>query len=107
MKHACKYNTDLLKGMSTTLRKHFRENPPCTEDPIYQQYCLKHLPYKLRLQYEWEQTTQEQRQQYLDLLNEGTSIGEAYETVGISFEAALEITNRSINTFHYLGRTAE
>jgi hypothetical protein len=102
----CKYNTDHTAGYSKSLLKILAENPICNSVPEYHGYCLKHLPYNLKLQYEWEQTTQEQRQEYLDLIRHGKSIGDAREIAGISFEAALEVTNRSIDSFLYLRKTA-
>lgn len=99
------------RGMDTftdpVLRKYVREHPLCTKAPEYGEYCIEHLPPAERRQYEWEQTTQEQRQKYLDLLHTGKTIGEAYQEAGISFEAALEVTNRSLDQFHFLKRTAE
>jgi hypothetical protein len=103
----CGYNTDHTRGYSRSLLKYLAENPICKAKPQYHGYCLDHLPYKLKLQYEWENTTQEQRQQYLDLINSGKSIGEAQEIAGISFEAALEVTNRAIGNYAYLKREAE
>jgi len=103
----CKYNSDHTAGFSRSLLKYLAENPICKSAPEYHNYCLSHLPYKLKLQYEWVHTTQEQRQQYLDLINDGKTIGEARDIVGISFEAALEVTNRAINSYMYLSRTAQ
>lgn len=103
----CKYNTDHTHGYSRSLIKYLQQNPICKNAPEYHEYCLKHLPYKLKLQYEWEQTTHEQRQNYLDLLNSGKSIGTAREMAGVSFEAALEITNRAIGNYAYLKKEAE
>jgi len=102
----CKYGNDLAKGMSRSLRKYMAENPLCKIEAEYEGFCIKHLPYDLKLRYEWEQTPQEKRQQYLDLVNSGKSIGEAREIAGVSFEAALEITNRAINTYRYLDKVA-
>lgn len=103
----CGYNMDHTAGFSRSLIKYLAEHPICKTPPAYHGYCLDHLPYKLKLQYEWEQTTQDQRQNYLDLLNSGKSIGEARELAGVSFEAALEITNRAIGNYAYLKREAE
>lgn len=103
----CGYNTDHTSGYSRSLLKYLAENPICKSKPAYKGYCLDHLPYKIKLQYEWEQTTHEQRQQYLDLINSGKSIGAARDIVGISFEAALEVTNRAIGNYAYLKKEAE
>lgn len=103
----CGWNTDNTIGYSRSLLKYLAENPICKAAPQYHGYCLDHLPYKLKLQYEWEQTTPEQRQEYLDLLHTGKSIGTAREMVGISFEAACEITNRAIGNYAYLKKDAE
>lgn len=103
----CGYNTDHTAGYSRSLLKFLAENPICKSKPEYHGYCLDHIPYKLKLQREWENTTHEQRQQYLDLINAGKSIGEAHDIVGISFEAALEVTNRAIGNYAYLKKDAE
>ena len=103
----CGWNTDHMQGFSRSLVRYLLEHPTCKNKPEYHGYCLEHLPYKLKLQYEWEQTTQEQRQNYLDALNAGNSIGDAREIAGISFEAALEVTNRAIGNFAYLKKEAE
>lgn len=103
----CKRNTDFTAGYSRSLMKYLLENPTCKAAPQYHGYCLDHLPYKLKLQYEWENTTHDQRQHYLDLLRDGKTVGEAREIAGISFEAALEVTNRAIGNFAYLKREAE
>lgn len=104
----CKWNTDHMTGFSPSLRKYLMENPTCKNTPMYEGYCsTEHMPYKLRLQYEWEQVPQEKRQEYLDLINSGKSIGTAREMVGISFEAAIEITNRAIGNYYYLKKDAE
>jgi len=79
----------------------------CDSKPEYKGYCLEHLPYKLKLEREHSLVPQETRQKYLDLLHEGKSIAEARELAGVSFEAALEITNRSIKNYAYLGKEAE
>lgn len=101
-KTLCGFNTDHSAGYSRSMLKYLAENPICKAAPQYKGYCLDHLPYKLKLQREWENTTHDQRQEYLDLINSGKSIGDAREMVGISFEAALEITNRAIGNFAYL-----
>lgn len=101
----CKRND--MPGYTKKLQKYFRENPICKSEPQYEGYCIEHLPYALKLQYEWEQTTPEQRQNYLDLLHSGKSIGEAREQAGISFEAALEVTNKAIGNYAYLKKDAE
>lgn len=103
----CRRNIDFTAGYSRSLMKYLLDHPTCTAKPVYQGYCLAHLPYKVKLQYEWGKTTPEQRQQYLDLLHEGKAIGEAREIVGISFEAALEVTNHAIGNYAYLKREAE
>lgn len=108
MNAICKWNTDHMTGFSRSLRIYLMKNPTCKNDPKYKGYCsTEHMPYEVRLQHEWEQTTHEQRQQYLDLLHSGKSIGTAREIVGISFEAAIEITNRAIGNYTYLKREAE
>lgn len=104
----CKWNTDHMNGFSASLRKYLIANPTCKAQPVYEGYCSpEHMPYKLRLQYEWEQVPAEKRQEYLDLLHSGKSIGQAREIAGISFEAALEVTNRAIDHYAYLKREAE
>lgn len=103
----CSYGSDLIRTYPRRLRQYMLENPLCKRDAEYCGYCIEHLPYKLRLQYEWEQTMPEQRQKYLDLLHQGKTIGEAREIAGVSFDAALEITNRAVGTAHYLKREAE
>lgn len=102
----CKWNTDHTKGYSRSMLKYLAEHPICPKGPEYQGYCLSHLPYQIKLQYEVEQTTLEQRQQYLDLIHQGKTIGEAYKAAGISFEAALAVTNNAIASFSYLKREA-
>jgi len=63
----------------------------CDAEPEYKGYCLDHLPYQYRLDYEHNQVTQEIRQKYLDHIHNGKSIGEAQKLAGISFEAAIAI----------------
>ena len=100
-KQLCDYGQDLARKIK--LPSEFRL---CKKPVEYQDYCLEHLPFELQKQREWENTPQETRQKYLDLLHEGKSIGEARDIVGISFEAAIEITNRSIGKYLYLERSA-
>lgn len=106
MSKVCKWGEDIHATMSKRLQKYMQENPLCKKAPEYQGFCLHHLPHNLKLQREYELTSPKDRQAYLDLINSGKTIGEAYKTVGISFEAALEITNRAIQTVHFLSRTA-
>lgn len=103
----CRFSDDMLKGVRGELRKYMLENPSCKEAPEYEGYCMKHLPFKLRLQYEYEQTTKEQRQQFLDVWHSGKTLGEAYEIVGISFEAAMAIMDKAIMSYNYVSREAE
>jgi len=100
-KQLCDYGQDLARKLK--LSNEFRL---CKKPVEYQDFCLEHLPFELQKQREWENTPHEKRQEYLDLLHQGKSIGEARELVGISFEAALEITNRSIKSHLYLGKEA-
>ena len=79
----------------------------CENAPEYEGWCLEHLPYELKMKYEYEQISQETRQKYLDLIHEGKSIGEAREETGISLAGATEIINRNIKDFKYLGKKAE
>ena len=104
----CKWGEDLAATMPRSTQKYLRENPLCKRKPEYHNFCLHHLPHDLRLQREYELTSPEDRQKYLDLLHEGKTIGEAYKSVGISFEAALAITNRAIqtHTYHTLSKVA-
>lgn len=78
----------------------------CKVEATYEGYCDEHVPHTLKMKRDYDACTQEQRQEYLDLINSGSTIGDAYRTVGISFEAALEITNRAIGTYHYLKKEA-
>lgn len=94
----CKYDTPQYLKLGIVL---------CDTEPEYKGYCLEHLPYLLKLEYEHDQIPQETRQKYLDLIHEGKTIGEAKDAVGISLEGALEITNRSIENFKYLGKVAK
>lgn len=102
----CKWGEDLNKTMPRSLQKYLAANPLCKKQPEYQGFCLHHLPHKLKLQREYELTSLEKRQEYLDNLHSGMNVGDAYRAAGISFEAALEITNRAIVTAHYLERKA-
>lgn len=103
----CHFNQDMLNGVRGALRKYMLENPSCKDAPEYDGYCLKHLPFEKRLQYEYDQTTKEQRQQFLDVWHSGKTLGEAYEIVGISFEAAMAIMNKAIMSYNYVSREAE
>jgi hypothetical protein len=96
--NGCMYNADPFA------RKH--KIVLCDHKPEYKDYCLEHLPYKLKLEREHDLIPKETRQKYLDLINAGKSIGEARDAVGISFEGALEITNRAIGNFMYLKKEA-
>jgi len=96
--NGCKYNDDDFA------RKH--KIVLCDASPEYKGYWLKHLPYKLTLEREHDLIPKETRQKYLDLINNGKSIGEARDAVGISFEGALEITNRAIGNYLYLKKEA-
>lgn len=96
-----------MAGASRSLQKYLLDNPICKDKPAYEGYCLDHLPYKLKLKYEWEQTTQEERQKYLDLLHSGMSIGDAQRKAGISFEAAIETTNQAIGKYYFLMKEAK
>ena len=93
----CRYNRGMARRFGVIL---------CDSKPEYQDYCLKHIPYTLKLQREYDLTSMEDRQKYLDLLHSGNSIGEAREKAGISFEAAIEITNKSIRSYKYLAKEA-
>lgn len=101
MSNLCKWGEDLHATMPKRLQKYMRENPLCKKKPEYQGFCLAHLPHDLKLKREYERTSPEDRQAYLDLIHQGKTIGEAYKSVGISFEAALEITNRAIKIYTY------
>lgn len=76
----------------------------CSQAPVYEGFCEDHIPHTLRRKRDFDASTPEQRQQYLDLLHEGKTIGEAYRAAGITFNAALEITNRAIGDYKYLKR---
>lgn len=107
MTDLCKHNTAGLDAYPPRLQKHLLENPICKTAPQYKGYCVKHLPYKVKLQYEWQQTKHADRQNFLDLLHSGKSLGEARVFAGISFEAALEVVNRAIGHEPYLKKEAE
>ena len=104
MSNLCKRN--IMKEATRSLQKYLLENPICKSEPQFKGYCIEHLPYKDKLEYEWHNTTQEKRQEYLDLLHSGLCIGDAREKANISFEAAIAITNKAIGAYHYLERVA-
>lgn len=105
----CKFNDDLIRdSRSRELREYMKEHPSCTDaELVHEGYCLKHLPFEKRLQYEYDQTTKEQRQEFLDVWHSGKTLGEAYEIVGITFEAAMAIMNKAITSYNYVKREAE
>jgi hypothetical protein len=94
----CKYNAyKFLSKFNVVL---------CDSKPDYKSYCFDHLPYRLKLEREHDLLSKETRQKYLDLLHTGKSIGQAREAAGISFAAAIEITNRSIRDYKYIAKEA-
>lgn len=102
----CKYGNDNTVKMPRSLKKYLNENPLCKLEPVHAGYCEEHIPYLIKRKRDYENTPIEVRQKYLDALNEGKSIGEAYEIAGITFEVALEITNAAIGTYHFLEKEA-
>jgi len=51
--------------------------------------------------------TREKRQEFLDLMLQGKTLGEAAEISGISFDAANGILRHQIGHFHFLNRKAD
>lgn len=105
----CKFNDDLIRdSRSRELREYMKEHPSCTDaELVHEGYCLKHLPFDKRLQYEYDQTTKEQRQQFLDAWHGGMTLGEAQTHTGITFEAAMATLNKAIVPYNYVKREAE
>ena len=62
--------------------------------------------YKEQCRAEADAVPQEVKQKYLDLLWAGKNIGDARAEVGISLNAATQITMDNISSFDFLNRTA-
>jgi hypothetical protein len=57
-------------------------------------------------QRQYDSTTKEQRQQFLDLMHSGEKLGKAAEKIGITSEAAAQIMLKNIREVHFLNTEA-
>lgn len=98
----CDYGEDLKRELKLKF-----DTRLCTEEATHKGFCEKHIPHDLRRVRDYEATPFEKRQQFLDHVWSGKTIGEAYEAAGISFEVACEVMNRAIVNNKLLKKEAE
>lgn len=72
-------------------------------------FCKKkiNLSFTEKLQQKVDAVPQEKKQQLLDLLHEGKTIGQARDSVGLELIVAGEIITQNIVATHFLGREAK
>ena len=66
------------------------------EEETYKQRCIRKAA----------ETPQEVKQKLLDLVWSGKTLGEAGESLGLEFEAYIQILYENISTAHYLNTEA-